>query len=81
MLRYIFGEGAYVTDNLDMTMTYVFLIPVSTNLQEYFANNDILPRPAGVGRNIAYGLTYSFGHADYQEGFTSNFTSPADYVP
>ena len=81
MLKYIFGDGVYVTDNLDMTMTYVFLIPISDNLQEYLAGHDILPRPAGVNMNIAYTLTYSFGHADYQEGFTSNFTSPADYVP
>lgn len=39
---------AYVVDNLDMTCTYRFLFPLSTELQFVFQYFDILPRPAGV---------------------------------
>lgn len=75
MLNDVFGQGAaYVIDNHDMTMTYVFNIQPSNNLVEFFNRYDILPRPAGVEMNIAYGLTYSFGFADYQSNFNnSNF--------
>lgn len=39
---------AYVTDGLDMTLTYVFDFVVPSSLQNVFSSLDILPRPAGV---------------------------------
>lgn len=39
---------AYVQDNLDMTCTYKFLFPVSSEIQFVLRYFDILPRPAGV---------------------------------
>lgn len=40
--------GAWVLDNLDMTMEYVFNTPISTGLLEALTVYDVLPRPAGV---------------------------------
>jgi len=78
MLADLFGN-AYVIDNHDMSMTYVFNDPVSANLQDYLRKNDILPRPAGVKRKITYYFRYSFGFEDYQDAFLSNFKYPAVY--
>ena len=43
---------AYVVDNLDMTCTYRFLFPMSSELQFAFRVFDVLPRPAGVKSSI-----------------------------
>lgn len=43
---------AYVADNLDMTCTYNFLFPLSSELQFALRYFDILPRPAGVESSI-----------------------------
>lgn len=40
---------AYVVDNLNMTMTYIFGFAPSSELQFIFENYDLLPRPATVG--------------------------------
>jgi hypothetical protein len=46
----LFGDlgPAYVVDNLDMTMTYMFGFHIHSGLNFIFKNYDILPRPAGV---------------------------------
>lgn len=46
--------GAFVRDNLDMNMEYVFLFPIPSKLQFIFENYDILPRPAGVEVSYVY---------------------------
>lgn len=38
----------YLTDNLDMTQTFIFLFPITWDLEYLFNSFDILPRPAGV---------------------------------
>lgn len=40
-----------VTDNLDMTATYVFGFPLSLGLETILSRFDLLPRPAGVRVN------------------------------
>jgi len=54
-LKILFGDlgPAYVQDNYDMTMTYVFEFAVPSNLSYIFKNFDILPRPAGVSASIS----------------------------
>lgn len=49
-MRYLFSDegSVYVSDGLNMTARYVFGFPLSTELQQIFANFDLLPRPAGV---------------------------------
>lgn len=53
-LSLLFGEagGAYVVDNLDMTITYVFQFVLPSALQFVFTFYDLLPRPAGVSVSI-----------------------------
>lgn len=55
-LNILFGleGGAYVRDNLDMSITYVFLFPIPSKLQFIFENYDILPRSAGVDIDYTY---------------------------
>lgn len=53
VLRSVFGQG-YVLDNHDMTLTYVFQVPLSAILRTMIDQFDLLPRPAGVGINIIY---------------------------
>lgn len=50
MLAFVFKDygTAYVVDNLDMSIEYVFNFEVSNELQYLFRYFDILPRPAGV---------------------------------
>lgn len=54
-LDYVFNNpegtyqgGAWVLDNFDMTMTYVFNCNISNELYTVLVLYDILPRPAGV---------------------------------
>lgn len=43
------GSGmAYVLDNEDMTMTYVFDFPISAGFRQSMVEYDLLPKPAGV---------------------------------
>lgn len=53
-LTQLFGEsgGAYVVDNNDMTITYVFQFVLPSALQFVFTFYDLLPRPAGVSVSI-----------------------------
>ena len=49
VLRLLFlGEGPYVADNQDMTMTVVLGFSPTPVQQSLLLNTDILPRPAGV---------------------------------
>lgn len=49
MLADVFGPGnAWVLDNQNMTMTYVFNIAISSQFQNAMLQFDLLPRPAGV---------------------------------
>lgn len=44
-----FGRNkAFMIDNQDMTMTYVFKEPMSNSLRSALESSDALPRPAGV---------------------------------
>jgi len=43
---------AYVLDNLNMTMTYVFTAELSAGMISALTTFDLLPRPAAVGLNI-----------------------------
>lgn len=46
------GGQAYILDGQDMTMTYVFTFPISTNLQQAMIDFDLLPKVAGVRLSI-----------------------------
>lgn len=54
MLTDVFeDEGlAYVVDNEDMTMEYVFTFPVSVGFRQSMLEYDLLPKPAGVAITI-----------------------------
>jgi hypothetical protein len=43
----LYQGGAWVIDNLDMTITYVFNCPISIALLNVLKFYDVLPRPAG----------------------------------
>lgn len=47
ILLALFGDG-YVRDNLDMTMTYVFSVPLDPVQTSIVYNSGVLPRPCGV---------------------------------
>lgn len=77
MLSYVFGESsAYVLDNLNMTMTYVFNNNPSPSLINALQQLDILPRPAAVELDIVLALKYSFGFA----GNGKNFLPPSNFL-
>lgn len=52
----LFGDlgSAYVIDNLDMSIEYVFEFPLNSKLQFIFQAYDILPRPAGVSASFTF---------------------------
>lgn len=54
LLQDVFGDTglAYVIDNEDMTMTYVFDFPLSTSFQQAMLQYGLLPKPGGVKINI-----------------------------
>lgn len=54
MLKYLFVDygDAYVVDNQDMTITYMFDFAIPAEMSYMFNNIDILPRPAGVKAEI-----------------------------
>lgn len=71
-LDYLYGDmgGAYVVDNYDMTITYIFRFPISSGLAYIFNNYDILPRPHGVridAINIVSAAPFGF------DEFNNNF--------
>jgi hypothetical protein len=67
------GTG-YALDNLNMSMTYLFTIDLSLELQTVLYQYDLLPRPAGV-LIIGYVDTSTvFGFGIYNQNFSySNF--------
>jgi hypothetical protein len=52
VFAYLGFGNAYVVDNQNMTMTYVFNGTVSTNFQNIMTQYNLLPRPQGVKLNI-----------------------------
>lgn len=50
MLAYVFANygPAWLIDNNNMTQTYMFNFPLTSDLVYIFNNIDVLPRPAGV---------------------------------
>ena len=71
MLAYLFEDfgGAYLIDNHDMTQTYVFNFPVTSDLQYLFNHYDILPRPAGVSSQWIDATLVHFGFASGDYNF------------
>lgn len=67
-LAYLFRDqgAAYVIDNLDMSMTYVFGFPPSSELQYILENYNLLPRPSAVDvRWISFSRdSFGFGEAN-----------------
>lgn len=56
----------YVIDNHDMTLSYVFTQPLSSELGLILDIYDILPRPAAVGINIIIAPDLVFGFENFQ---------------
>lgn len=84
LLRLIFaaqGRLAYVQDNLNMTLTYVFGFPPTTAQQAIVENSGVLPRPAGVQVNFVWptvsGPIFGFdSNNSYVAGFdTGNWSA------
>lgn len=77
LLRLIFaaqGGLAYVQDNLNMSMTYVFGFYPTTAQQAIVENSGVLPRPAGVLVNYEWPTTSGplFGF-DSNNAFVAGF--------
>lgn len=70
-LDILFGDlgGAYVIDALDMSMIYVFLFALPSQLQFVFERYDILPRPAAVGVSYLSLPAIPWGFDEYNENF------------
>jgi len=53
ILRTLFpGQNCYVTDGLDMTMTYTFTVPLSPIQITLVTISNVLPRPCGVSTTL-----------------------------
>lgn len=77
MLADVFANygPAHILDNLDMTQTYVFAFPLTSDLIFLFNNFDILPRPAGVEGDYRVTVNPSWGFGEYHDPFDlSNFS-------
>lgn len=59
-IRNVFGRG-YVLDGGNMTITYVFPVPLPANVQTVLEEFDLLPRPAGVKVQVLQGNAKYFG--------------------
>lgn len=77
-LRFLFGpDELYATDNLDMTMRYVFIGAVARNLIQPITQFDLLPRPAGVRIIIEEATVQSFGFEPVGQNFDNgSFRTP-----
>ena len=67
----LFGPmgGAYIRDNLDMTVTYVFNFELDTDLELVLTQYEILPTPQGVGFDIFENKDFvQFGDMEAQFG-------------
>lgn len=62
ILKELFGHlgNAYVQDNLDMTITFVFDFEMTTDILNVVNNADIMPISPGVGHDIAYPGRFPF---------------------
>ena len=62
ILKDLFGHlgSAYILDNLDMTITFVFDFEMTTDILNVVNNADVMPIPPGVGHNITYPGRFPF---------------------
>lgn len=72
-LAFLFGgQGpAYVLDNLDMSMTYVFGFSPSSELMYVLENYNLLPRPSAVDISMVFFSRESFGFGEYNLNFNN----------
>lgn len=72
-LKYLFeAEGAaYVIDNLDMSMTYVFGFSPSSEILYILQNYNLLPRPSAVDISMVFFERESFGFGEYNLNFNN----------
>jgi hypothetical protein len=70
-MNYVFSAygKVFLVDNHDMTQIYVFLFPLTFELQYLFNNFDLLARPAGVKSTYRDGTINSFGFGPLRLGF------------
>jgi len=80
LIEDVFGSlgPAYVVDNFDMTISYVFLFSLSTIIQRIMADFDLLPRPAGVKVLVvtAGPANENFGFGALRKNFDNGNFSP-----
>lgn len=77
-LKYIFGDMGlvFLKDNHDMTQTYVFTFPLTSDLLYLFTNFDILPRPAAVASDFerfGRGDVFGFDNPAFKNFDRGNF--------
>ena len=48
----VYTAASYVTDGLDMTMTYTFAFQLSPVQSSIVFNSGVLPRPCGVAASV-----------------------------
>lgn len=66
----VFGsDEIYATDNLDMTMRYVYVGATAINLATLLQTFDLLPRPAGVRIITEFANVQSFGFDPVGQNF------------
>ncbi len=70
-LKNVFKEygRAYVRDNLNMTITYVFNFQPSSQLKFVIEKYDVLPRPAGVGVDTLVEVIEYWGFSNTDQTF------------
>lgn len=78
MLRYVFGGygKAYVRDNLNMTLTYIFEFAPPARLLSLLQFYDVLPRPAGVGIDFETTLRDFWGFGSDNVNFNRGGLAP-----
>lgn len=78
LLADVFGDQGpvFVSDNLDMTISYTFLFQLSTRFSSVLEKFDLLPRPAGVLVNFSTNFANSnFGFGEFRKNFDNgNFS-------
>lgn len=77
-LRYVFAPwgAAYVRDNLNMTMTYVFEFVPPPRLLYILQLYDVLPRPAGVQIDFTTTLREPWGFGEFNVNFDRGGFAP-----
>ena len=70
ILADVFGSGvAYVRDDLDMTIRYIFTRVIDPQLLFVLDTFDILPRPSGVRADISIQPQQRFGFGELRRNF------------